>query len=95
MRSWGTGKKIIPEKNCLIRCDDSTTCAKLRELVGRELLQPLSAIALYDSDYLPLGDSPGKIGKFFYSSCLFFFFFFLHPFTLNSVRKDVPVYMFP
>jgi len=68
--SWGTGKKIIPEKNCLIRCDDSTTCAKLREAVGRELIQSTSAIALYDSDYLPLSDSPGRVGKFFnYRMC--------------------------
>ena len=72
--SWGTGKKIIPEKNCLIRCNDSTTCAKLRELVGRELLQPPSAITLYDSDFLPLSDSPGRVGKFF---CLFVFLFLL------------------
>ena len=63
--SWGTGKKIIPEKNCLIRCDDSTTCAKLREMVAKELMQSPSYIALYDSDYLPLSDSPGRVGELF------------------------------
>ena len=91
--SWGTSKKNIPEKNCLIRCNDSTTCAKLRELVGRELLQHPSTTALYDSDYLPLGDSPGKIGKFFYSSCLFFLFFFASFYVIFSNKVCTCIYV--
>ena len=62
---WDTNnKKIITEKNCLIRCDDATTCTKLKELVGRELMEPPSSIYLYDSDFLPLSDSLGRIGMY-------------------------------
>lgn len=56
-------KKITPQRNCLLRCTMSTNCTAVKEGVARELMVPPTFITLYDSDYLEITDSPGRIGK--------------------------------
>jgi hypothetical protein len=55
-------KKVVPVKNCLIKCSVATTCSLVKEELSRELMVPQRNITLFDSDYLEVTDSPGRIG---------------------------------
>lgn len=60
--AW-SNKKIMPQKNCLLKCTQATSCSAIKEGVARDLMVPPSFITLYDSDYLEISDSPGRVGK--------------------------------
>lgn len=57
--------KIRPVRNCLVKCNISTSCSDVKEALSRELLVQPANIVLYDSDFLEISDSPGREGKIF------------------------------
>lgn len=57
-------KKIVPVRNCLIRCGDDTDYREIKRKLAAELRVDSSKVQLYNSDYLVVEDSPGRIGKF-------------------------------
>lgn len=56
-------KKIIPVRNVLIRCGDGTDCEDIRRKLASDLQVFPSEIQLFDSDYLVVDESPGRIGE--------------------------------
>lgn len=57
-------KKIVPVRNCLIRCGEETDCGEIKRKLAAELKLTAAEIQLYHSDYLLVEESPGRIGEF-------------------------------
>jgi len=58
--------KVVPVKNCMVRCTTHTTCSMMKDELSREFSVSQRCITLYDSDYLEISDSPGRVGKNLY-----------------------------
>ena len=62
--------KIRPLRNCLVKCNITTSCSDVKEAFSRELFVRPANIILFDSDFLEISDSPGRVGKIFiYTGC--------------------------
>ena len=60
---WKGNKKIEAIKNCLIKCTDITTCSSVKRELAHELMTAHMNIKLFDSDFLEITDSYGRVGK--------------------------------
>ena len=56
-------KKIIPVWNVLIRCGDGTDCEDISRKLASDLQVFPSEIQVFDTDYLVVDESPGRIGE--------------------------------
>ena len=56
-------KKIEAIRNCLVKCSDLSTCSSVKQELGHELMTAPCNIKLFDSDFLEITDSNGRVGK--------------------------------
>ena len=58
--------KIRPLRNCLVKCNINTSCSDVKVALSRELFVQPANLILFDSDFLEISDSPGRVGKIWF-----------------------------
>ena len=58
--------KIRPLRNCLVKCNINTSCSDVKVALSLELFVQPANLILFDSDFLEISDSPGRVGKIWF-----------------------------